>query len=123
MISWLKLSLWPTADLRRQGAAKVGQLSMGRLIRRLAPETLLTYKARPRYHFLAVYMQPTRKPRFDEAFCVFGKDAPALPQRSLLSTRRFCLSLVDTALVCARDVPVLANPETQPSTADRDPSS
>jgi len=27
-------------------------------------------KSRPRYQDLAIYMQPTRKPRFDEAFCV-----------------------------------------------------
>ena len=28
--------------------------------------------ARPRYQDLAIYMQPTRKPRFYEAFCVWG---------------------------------------------------
>ena len=27
--------------------------------------------SRPRYQDLAIYMQPTKKPRFDEAFCVF----------------------------------------------------
>ncbi len=33
-------------------------------------------KSRPRYQYLADYMQPTRKPRFDEAFSVGGVQRP-----------------------------------------------
>jgi len=33
-------------------------------------------KSRPRYQNLAIYLRPTSKPRFGEAFCVLGMGEP-----------------------------------------------
>ena len=33
---------------------------------------MLTVETSPLYQYLAINMQPTRKPRFDEAFCIWG---------------------------------------------------
>jgi hypothetical protein len=41
--------------------------------RRIRCVTVGTAQITPRYQDLAVYMQPAKKPRFDEAFCVSGR--------------------------------------------------